>query len=175
MLQKGLVHAYYGDGKGKTTAAIGLGIRGIGNGLKVTMVQFLKTKSTGELKALERLGNDFKVYRFESPKGFYHQLNEAEKELLRTEVSNEFEWAIKAALECDILILDEILGVIENNLMEAGKLTEFIKNKPRNLEIVMTGRDLPEEVKDLCDYVSEIISIKHPYNTGTGARKGIEY
>jgi len=171
----GMVHVYCGLGKGKTTAAIGLGIRAAGNGLKVCMIQFLKTSFTGELKTLKKLEPFFNVHRLESPKGFFYELTEQQKETLKLEVLEEFEFAKKLIEECDVLILDEILGVLENKLLQLEQMVELIKSKPDKLELILTGRNVPEEIMKLANYVSEIKSIKHPGEFAIEARKGIEF
>ena len=104
-LEKGLVQIYTGNGKGKTTAAIGLGIRAYGNGLKVIMIQFLKSGITGELNVLNNLGENFKVYRFEKEKDFTWNLNEEQKEELKKEITEGFTFAKKVVQEnmCDML------------------------------------------------------------------------
>lgn len=175
MLDRGLVHVYCGNGKGKTTAAIGLGVRGIGSDLKVCMIQFLKTRVTGELEALMRFAPHFEVFRFETPKGFFNELDEDGKALLKIEIAKEFELAKELQFKCDILILDEVLGVLENKLLTVDKLVDFINTRPKKLELVITGRVLPEEIRDLADYVSEVICVKHPNEAGIAARRGIEY
>lgn len=175
MLEQGLVHSYFGEGKGKTTAALGLGIRAIGNGLKVCMIQFLKTMESGEVSAVKALEPDFRIYRLESPKGFFFELNDEEKNKLKHEVEKEFELAERLCGECDVLILDEIFGVLENNLLSIGEVVGFIRNKPERLELVLTGRVLPEEIKEISDYVSEIKDVKHPGRKGIPARRGIEF
>lgn len=175
MLEQGLVHVYYGSGKGKTSAAIGLGIRGLGNGLKVCMVQFLKTKPTGELEVLKRLKPEFSVFRLESAKGFFNELSKNQRNILKEEVEQEFELARKLCFQCDILILDEILGAVENGLLKIEDIKDFIKAKPKNLELVLTGRKMPAEIEDCIHYISEIVSQKHPGDFGISARKGIEF
>ena len=176
-MEVGLIEAYCGQGKGKTTAAVGLGIRAVGNGYKVIMIQFLKGSQTGELKTLAKLEPEFKVFRFEKPRGFYFTLSDGEKEEVKMEVANAFKFARKVmdTKECDILILDEIFGVVQNGILAEEELLQFIRSKPQNMELVMTGRVIPESIKENCDYVSEINPVKHPYEQGIAARKGIEF
>ncbi|MDK2798507.1 MAG: cob(I)alamin adenosyltransferase [Clostridiales bacterium] len=174
---EGLVQVYTGDGKGKTTAAIGQGFRSVGRGLKVYMIQFLKNSDTGELHSCEKLGEAFKIFRFEKKRGFFWTLNEKEKEELKNEVYKAFEFA-KEVLEnekCDVLILDEIMGVLGNKIIKEQDVCDLIKNKPRHIELILTGRNAPQSIIDLANYVSEIVAIKHPIEQGIGARKGIEY
>ena len=175
-LKKGLIQTYTGYGKGKTTAAIGQGVRSSGNGLKVYMIQFLKTSETGELKSIEDIKN-FTVFRFESNKKFFWDLNEKEKIVLKSEVQNAINF-IKDTLQkqnCDVLILDEVFGAISNGLINTSELIDILKDKPNNIEIIMTGRDAPDEIIEISDYVSEIRMIKHPFDRGISSRRGIEY
>ncbi len=177
-MEMGLVHIYTGDGKGKTTAAIGQGIRAAGRGLKVYMVQFLKGSFSGELETLKRLEPDFRVFRFEKERTcFVWNMTQEQKLELKAEVSGGFE-KVKAFLankECDLLILDEIFGVLSNKFIEVEELSEFLESRPEGIEIVLTGRNAPERIRELADYVSEIHSIKHPFENGIAAREGIEY
>lgn len=176
-MEIGLIHVYYGDGKGKTSSAIGQGIRAIGQGLKVIMIQFLKGYLSGEIKALARLEPDFKVFNFEKERDFYINLNDKQKEELKMEIANALKFGKKIfdTKECDVLILDEILGVIENQIISKEELIEFIKSKPNNMELILTGRKIPDDLKEYVDYISEIVEIKHPYQKGITAREGIEY
>lgn len=174
---KGLVHVYTGNGKGKTTAAIGQGVRSAGRGLKVYMVQFLKSEDTGELHSCKKLGKNFRIFRFEQKRGFFWTLNEDEKKDLKAEVQQAFGFAEQLLLErqCDVLILDEIMGAICNQLVDEQQVCELIKNKPDNMELILTGRNAPESIIMLADYVSDIQSVKHPIDKGIAAREGIEY
>ncbi|MGE4282220.1 MAG: cob(I)yrinic acid a,c-diamide adenosyltransferase [Clostridia bacterium] len=174
---KGLVQVYTGNGKGKTTAALGQGLRSAGRGLKVYMIQFLKSSDTGELHSCEKLGECFKIFRFERKRDFFWKLSEEEKKELQMETRQAFEFAISLMMnsECDILILDEVIGAIHNKMISEQDICNLIKNKPENIEIILTGRHAPQSIIDLADYVSEIIPIKHPMENGISARKGIEY
>lgn len=176
-METGLVQVYCGYGKGKTTAAIGQGIRATGRGLKVIMIQFLKGGPSGELKTLSKLEPEFKVFRFEKDRDFYYALSSQEKDELKMEVINALKFAKKVfeTKECDLLILDEILGVIENGIIEDMELKAMIRSKPVSMELVLTGRKLPLSLAEDVDYISEISQAKHPYEKGIGAREGIEY
>lgn len=176
-MEIGLVQIYCGEGKGKTTAAIGQGIRAVGKGLKVIMIQFLKGGSSSELKTLAKLEPEFKVFRFEKARGFFHELSYNDKEELKMEIANAMKFARKIydTKECDILILDEILGVIENNILTEDQIISFIEGKPTSMELILTGRKLPSTVASKADYISEILAVKHPFEKGIGAREGIEY
>ncbi len=176
-MDKGLIQVYTGDGKGKTTAAIGQGIRAIGSGNKVFMVQFLKSSQTGELSTLKRLEPEFRVFRFERERGFVWTLSKDELDELQADIRNAFEF-VKNCMQkkaCDVLILDEIMGVLKNELLSVTEIVTLLKSKPEEMEVVLTGRNVPSEILELADYVSDIIGVKHPYQKGIAARKGIEY
>ncbi|XOQ47574.1 MAG: Cob(I)yrinic acid a,c-diamide adenosyltransferase [Eubacteriales bacterium] len=172
----GLVHIYCGDGKGKTTAAVGLGIRACGSGKRVLMVQFLKENTSGELNVLREL-KDFHILPSPPHIKFTFQMTRQELEETAALCAEQFLRATAAvhAEEYDVLILDEIFGAVNSGLLDSRLLLALIKNKPQKLELVLTGRDPEPEVLELADYVSEIRKIKHPYDRGIPARKGIEF
>lgn len=175
-LKKGLVQVYTGEGKGKTTAAIGQGIRAAGRGLKVCMIQFLKGSPTGELETIKRLEPDFRIFRFEKNRGFFWTLNDDEKKEVKKEVERAFQYAkeLLSTGDCDMLILDEIMGVLQNKLLEVKDVCQFIKEKPNDVELILTGRNVPAEIVELADLVTEMKEVKHYYREGIVARKGIE-
>ncbi len=176
-MQKGLVQVYCGNGKGKTTAAVGLGIRAIGNHLKVIMIQFLKNDTSGECQILKQMEPNFKVFHFEKSRGFTWELTEEEKNELRQEIAIALKFAKKVmdTMECDILILDEVLGAVQENFISEETLLELVEMKPDAMELVLTGRICPEVLKPHVDYISCIEAEKHPMDEGVGARQGIEY
>lgn len=174
---KGLVHIYTGDGKGKTTAALGLGMRACGRGMRVLMVQFLKGTPTGEMFSLKALEPAFKLYRGTELKKFTWEMNDEEKIHTAEEQRSIFEYAVDAVNcgEFDLIILDEVLGAISSGMLDQSALIEFIKSKPEKLELVITGRGATPGMIELADYVSDIRAVKHPSDKGIGARKGIEF
>nr|WP_307991359.1 cob(I)yrinic acid a,c-diamide adenosyltransferase [uncultured Niameybacter sp.] len=176
-MKQGLIQIYCGPGKGKSTAAIGLGIRALGNNLKVIMIQFLKNDNTGECKLLKTLEPGFKVFHFEKERGFTWTLTEEEKGELVQEIHMALKFAKKVmdTGECDILILDEILGAIQLGFVDIQEFLQLVDEKPEFMELVLTGRQLPEELKERADYVSYIDAVKHPMEKGIRARAGIEY
>lgn len=176
-LKKGFVQIYTGDGKGKTTAALGLALRAVGNNYKVYMVQFLKTSKTGEIESVKKLGSNFNIYRFEKKKGFFWTLNDSEKEELKKEVEKAYKFCLKTVENntCDILIMDEIMAVISNGIISIEKITELIDKRPDNMELIFTGRDAPQQIVEKADLVTEMKSIKHYIDKGIFAREGIEY
>lgn len=170
-MSKGMVHIYTGDGKGKTSSAVGLAVRCAGYGKKVKIFQFLKATSTGELESLKKLGID--VIRINTCTKFFYDMNDEEKLITK----NETERAMNSLLSdpCDLLILDEIICAVHNGIITADKVIDIIKNKSEKTELVMTGRNVPEELLKYADYVSEIKSVKHPFDKGIDARCGIDY
>lgn len=176
-MKEGLVHIYTGNGKGKTSAAIGLGIRACGRGLRVLMVQFLKSIETGEMFTIKKLEPDFMLYRDTPINRFIWEMNSEELEIVRKSQNKIFSYAEKSVEDglCDLVILDEIIAAVNTNLLEKTRVINFIKNKPKDMELVLTGRDAPLEFIELSDYVSEIGSVKHPMDKGIKGRKGIEF
>lgn len=175
-MELGLIHIYCGDGKGKTTAAMGLGMRAAGRSKKVLLTQFLKSNKTGELNSIEKLSEFFHVVKGVPAKKFVWNMNEEEKLEVKKEHTNRFREVTKKAIEeeYDLLILDEIIATINRDFVMLSEVIDFLKNKPTGLEVVMTGRKPKEELIELADYVSEIKAIKHPYNKGIKSRVGIE-
>lgn len=176
-LERGYVQVYTGDGKGKTTAAVGQAMRSVGNGLNVYMLQFLKTDKTGELEIAKLLGDKFKIYRFQTVEGFFWNLNDEEKVVLKTEVDTAYKFAMEVIKNnsCDVFILDEIMGVLSNKLLTEKQVIDLIDNKPINMELILTGRNVPKSIIDKADLVSEVNPIKHYIDKGVYAREGIEF
>ena len=172
-LKKGLIHIYTGNGKGKTTAAIGLGIRATGNDLKVYMVQFMKGRRYSELDALEIIPN-FTVFQ----SGRDEFVSKENPEQIDIDLASKgFEHAKKIinAGKHDLVILDEINVAIDFNLIPLENVMKLLEEKPENVEVVMTGRYADPEIVRQADLVSEILEIKHPYNEGVQSRKGIDW
>lgn len=173
---QGLVHIYTGDGKGKTTAALGLGVRACGRGLRVLLVQFLKGENSGELQVLQHLGPAFEVWNSSTPK-FVRNMNDAERREAQEAHRKLWQRVAAAGLsgEKDLIILDEAMAALAHQYLSLGDVIRFIKERPEQVEIVMTGRNAPPELVELADYVSEIRAVKHPYEKGIPARRGIEF
>lgn len=176
-LEKGLIQVYTGDGKGKTTAAVGLGLRAYGNGLKVKMIQFLKSGKTGELEVIKTFGENFEVYRFEKEKDFTWNLNEEQKKELKAEIVEGFNFAreIVRRNKCDLLILDEIMAAINLGYLEEDEVLKLLDEKDGRMEIVLTGRNVPDKILSKSNLVTEMKPIKHYFDEGIPAREGIEY
>ena len=171
----GLINIYCGDGKGKTTAAVGLAVRCAGRGNKVLLVQFLKSRDSGELYSLAKLP-DIEVMRGKESKKFTFQMNEEEKHALLIEHNKMFEQVLAKIKNggYSLLILDEVIGALNAKVFEMPKLIEFLRHKPENLEVVLTGRNPAPELVEIADYVSEMRKVKHPMDKGIMAREGIE-
>ena len=172
----GLIHIYTGDGKGKTTAALGLSLRAAGHGLRVVIVQFLKGRDTGEIHALEQLPN-VTVLRLKESLGFFSSVSEDIK-LTMIQMHDELLSEAKRLAEeglCDVLVLDEICAAYRYGALDKAIADEIVLNKPPELELVLTGRDAPEHWMEAADYVSEVVMRRHPYKRGIAARKGIEF
>lgn len=172
----GLIHIYCGSGKGKTTAAIGLAMRAAGSGMRVVIVQFLKGNDTSELYSIKSVPQ-ISIIRCNQNYGFTFNMSDENKAKLIVEHNNILD-QVKNIIhnkEVDLLILDEFFSAYNYNLFDKSSADEIVFNKPKELELVLTGRNPPTKYIDAADYVSEINCIKHPYNKGILARKGIEY
>lgn len=176
-LEKGYIQIYTGNGKGKTTAALGLGLRATGDGFTTYMIQFLKSWKTGELKAVEKLSPNFSIFRFELPKDFIWNLKPDQIRLLKEEINEGYNFAIKVLQnrECDILIIDEIMGALSNKLLTEEQVIQLMELKPTDMELVFTGRNVPQAIYEKADLVTEMKDVKHYFNNGVEAREGIEY
>lgn len=171
----GLVHVYTGNGKGKTTAALGLGLRAVGNGFQVLVIQFLKGKNkTGELVSTLCYGDAFSIEQYGSGR-FLGKRQPTEDEIkLAAQAVRRAKEAMQAET-CDLLILDEISHAINKGLVDLAVVQELILTRPPGLELVLTGRSMPQELVEIADLVSEIQEVKHPHQQGIRARKGIEF
>ena len=170
-----LIHIYTGDGKGKTSAATGLAIRFAGTGGKVLFSQFLKDGKSGEIGILHQI-DGIDVHICKEDFGFSYAMSEETKARARQAYTEYLQQILACAAEnYGLLILDEIIPAYNMEFVEKEDLLRFLKNKPENLEVVLTGRNPAEELLDLADYVSEIKKIKHPYDQGILARKGVEF
>ena len=175
-METGLIHIYFGDGKGKTTAAIGLAVRAKGCGKQVVFAQFLKGRHTGEINLLKDIG--VKVIRSEKDLGFCFNMTDEQKEIWRAEQSRLFDEvrdAVSGDEAVDLLVLDESLNALDRDLLDEEALKEFVMRKPDGLEIVLTGRPAPPWLMDRADYVTEMKKHKHPFDKGIKAREAIEY
>lgn len=174
---QGLTIIYTGDGKGKTTAAMGLALRASGYGRRVLVIQFVKIWFTGEKAGFEHIPN---VEFIQAGKGFYKIMND---KLAPEEHINAARGALALAREkilsgnYDVVVLDEIIGSITGGLLEESEVHKLLDDKPPDLDLVLTGhrgRELPH-LLDRADLVTEMVKVKHPYDSGTLAKETIDY
>lgn len=173
--QTGYIHIYCGDGKGKTTCGMGLCTRAAGFGYKVLIYQFMKDNKTSERKILETLDQVTFIDGLESEK-FSFQMTPEEKEERKAYYESQFRMVTAKAEseEYDVLFLDEIIYTIGAGLFDETLLLDYLKQKPARLEVILSGQNPSQELLDAADYVSNIQKIKHPFDQGLPARKGIE-
>ena len=171
-----MIHAYYGDGKGKSTAAAGIALRAAGNRMRVMYVQFLKTENTGERLALQSI-DGITLPSCPLELKFTYEMDDRERQQVSMMYRGIFERAVSITLSdrYDMIVLDEVFDVINEGMLSESSVFEFISNAPNNIEIIMTGRKPPKRFIDAADYVTEFKKHKHPYDRGIQARKGIEY
>lgn len=171
MERRGLIIVHTGDGKGKTTAALGLAIRAFGAGLKVLILQFIKgARRSGELEAFDALGIEVRQLGL----GFITEENIAEqKQSARTALEIARQEILSGAW--DLVILDEINYAVKFGLLDAEDILSLIKIRPPQLHLVFTGRDALSELIDAADLVTEMKLIKHPFKHGIKAQEGIEF
>ena len=172
---RGLVHLYCGDGKGKTTAAVGLSVRAAGAGKRVLFAQFLKDGSSSELNILRALRN-VEVACCGQNFGFFKSMDEQTKAAARQAYSALLEDVMRKSEDgVDLLVLDEAVAACNHGLIEETALLDFLRRRPETLEVVLTGRNPSQHLLDAADYVTEMRKRKHPFDQGITARCGIEF
>ena len=170
----GFVHIYTGDGKGKTTAALGLSLRVLGSGGRVFFGQFIKgPKPSSEFEALKRFGDEFthKAFgagRFIKGRPAAHDIELAEKGL---RLCAEF----LTSGDFDLLVMDELNGALNCGLLSIKRVVPVLQNRDPHTELVITGRNAPDEIADIADLISKVKPVKHYFTKGVPARKGIEF
>ncbi len=175
-MERGLVHIYTGEGKGKTTAAVGLATRAAGQGLKVLFIQFFKEEkaSSGEKEGLRRLGVELVRSDVRHP---MFTGNNTDLRAVKASVVGTYE-AAKEKLSkggYGLAVFDEIMSAVNGGWIGADDVLGFLDSRPASLEVVLTGRNAPLELVKAADYVTEMLKIKHPFDRGVQARKGIEF
>ena len=170
----GLVHLYWGEGKGKTTAAMGLAVRCAGSGRKVLLVQFLKDGRSSEFASLAHVPN-IEVIPQTRTFGFTWTLTPEEKKEAAAYYTGLLEDAFRRSEAFDLLILDEALGACTSGMVDEARLLALLEAKPEGLEVVLTGRGPSQALQDRASYVTEMRMVKHPFEEGIPAREGIEY
>ena len=171
---KGLIHIYCGDGKGKTTAAVGLSVRAAGAGKKVIFTQFFKDGSSSEIGMLRGMSN-ITVCHCQTVRGFFRNMSADERARAAADYGRLFEDVCALARDVDLLVLDEIISACNTGVVDEEAVRGFLANKPDGLEVVLTGRNPSEPLLALADYVTEMKKIRHPYDRGVLARRGIEF
>lgn len=179
-MKKGLIQIYTGSGRGKTTAAFGLALRAVGQGLSVCILQFMKPTDfeTGEMRAGKKLAPGLTVKQFgDSLVWGRGKPKRATDEAMKKVTKEALEFAQKVFQESayDVVVLDEILTAVHVNLLTLQDLQTLLSQKPASLEVVLTGRETPQELIEDADLVTEMVEVKHPFKKGMGARRGIEY
>jgi cob(I)alamin adenosyltransferase len=173
-LPQGLIQVYTGDGKGKTTCALGLALRAVGQGLKAYMVQFLKGRDTGEARAAGRLAPDLTLRSFGRPV-LVNLKDPAPEDLALAREALDLAREVIRKGEHDLVILDEINVALAYGLVPLKEALEMLKTRPGWVEVVLTGRQAPPELIDAADLVTEMRPLKHYYEAGVPARRGIEW
>ncbi|WP_346861106.1 cob(I)yrinic acid a,c-diamide adenosyltransferase [uncultured Draconibacterium sp.] len=175
-MKKGLVHIYTGDGKGKTTASIGLSVRALGHGFKVAYASFFKKPDSygyNEISVLRELGAT--VFTFSEGMPMANpQISKEEYHTSTQQGLAELQKFITTN-KTQLLVLDEILIAIKYGYISEEELFEFMDNKPQETELVLTGRGATDAIKSRADYISVLAKEKHPYEKGVNARVGIEF
>lgn len=174
-MKKSCIHIYCGDGKGKSTAVMGLALRAAGSGKKVVLTQFLKDGKSSELNILKGLPQ-VTVLTCQKQFGFFWNMTEEQKTEARAAYQELFDKAVQTAEEEDafLLVMDEFMAAYNHGMIDREKALEFLRERPEALEVALTGRDPAPELIELADYVSEVRKIKHPFDEGLNARRGIE-
>jgi cob(I)alamin adenosyltransferase len=176
--RKGLIQVYTGEGKGKTTAALGLALRAAGHGWHTYIGQFMKGQTYGELAAAQLLGQDaagrslVTIEQYGQPT-FIHHATPQDMHMARQGLARAKE-AMRSG-EYEIVVLDEINVALYFELIDVEDVLDLIEQKPSALELVLTGRRVPQAILDRADYVTVMQEVKHPYAQGISARKGIEF
>ena len=173
----GLIHMYYGDGKGKTTAALGLALRAAGCGHSVVIVQFLKDWKCGELNSLALIPN-VTIFRGKASGGvFIKDMSDEQKAETKAVHDDNLRKALEMQKngQCDLLVLDEAIDAYRLDVLDVELFEGLLDNKPDALELVITGHKPNPELLERADYVTEMVKRKHPYDLGIAARRGVEY
>ncbi len=172
-MEHGMIHIYYGDGKGKTTCAFGLALRCAGRGDRVRIVQFLKGGETGEVNAMRHVPG-VEILRAKKGTKFTFQMDEEERRQARADHAAMLDQAFEQTEGVRMLVLDEIMAACMTGMVEESHLIALLKNKPEHIEVVLTGRDPSRHLLELADYATEMRKVRHPFDRGVAARDGIE-
>ena len=170
-----MIHVYTGDGKGKTTAALGLAVRAHGAGRRVVFTQFFKGRATSELASLESLG--IKILRNTRDYGFFSRTTDENRANMLRENNESLQAAreLVQSGECDFLVLDEVVSAYNLGALDRDAVDALLAIRRDDFELVLTGREPPAHFIEAADYVSEIKKLKHPFDSGVAARTGVEF
>jgi len=179
-LEQGLIQVYTGNGKGKTTAALGQALRALGRGMRVCIFQFLKppTYETGEALVAPKLLPNLKLVRLEQPWSLADSLEDPDDVKA---MAGAIEQALPDVIDAvssgdwDMVVLDEIVFCLAKGLVTDNELFEIIEAKDEGVELILTGRGATPALIEEADLVTEMVAVKHPYDQGVTARAGIEY
>jgi cob(I)alamin adenosyltransferase len=175
-LKNGLVQVYTGDGKGKTSAALGVCLRALGWELKVCVVQFIKGyPDTGEVRIAERFAGHYVIRQFAADASRCIDEDKALQRREECEAAMIYAEEVVKAGEFDLVVLDEINNAMAYKLLEIPRVLKLIGDHPAHVELILTGRRAPQEIIDAADLVTDMALIKHPYEKGISARKGVDY
>ena len=169
----GFIQVYTGDGKGKTTAAVGQAIRACGQGARVFMIQFMKGREYGELKCAKNIDN-FEIEQYGRDE-FVDKSNPAQIDKEYAQRGLEKAWHIVKDAKHDLLILDEINVAVDFGLIPLEDVLNLLEEKSDKMEVILTGRNAPKELMDIAQLVTIMQEKKHPYQQGIEMRKGIDY
>ncbi len=175
-MEQGRIHIYCGDGKGKTTAAVGLSVRACGRGWPVVLSQFLKGTNSGELHILCSLPDYHYVPAPTTACKFVFQMDEQEKVAYGRQMRRHFADTVAAAekYHARLLVLDEVLDAVSLGMLDDEELARFLKGRPGDMEVVMTGRTHTPCTEPLADYITRMQKVRHPFDKGLSARQGVE-
>lgn len=173
-LRRGCIQVYTGDGKGKTTCALGLAFRAVGRGLQVYIIQFLKGRDTGELNAAPRLAPELTIVSF-GRAGLVNLKTPAPEDLDLARQALDLARSVISAGKHDLVVLDEINVALAAGLVPLDEVLNLLHSRPPHVEVVLTGRNAPPEIIDAADLVTEMRPLKHYWQAGLAARRGIEW
>ncbi len=161
-METGLIQIYCGDGRGKTTAAIGQAIRAASQGKTVTIIQFLKGRNEEKINFIKRLEPEIKLFRFEKSDEFYDKLSQTQQSEEVMNIRNGINFARKVVQTrgCDVLILDELLGLLDNKIITMDDIHEITEHKSEDMELIFTGRYMNDELMQIADCVSKVETLK---------------
>ncbi len=173
-LERGCVQVYTGEGKGKTTCALGLAWRAVGQGLQVYIIQFLKGRPTGELLAAPRLAPELSMQAF-GRRGLVNLKSPAPEDLALLHQAFDLAKEIISSGHHDLVVLDEINVALAYDLISLPEVLDLLRRRPRHVEVVLTGRGAPQELLEAADLVTEMRPLKHYWQVDLPARRGIEW